>query len=529
MTTAGVQIVSIEAFVRCPKCDSTIPLGSVVERPICGSCREAEAMPVERWRRALDAAVAAAPARRASPADADGEAGGLVRLLDDCLRVCARHAPVACAACSATLPLEAVKAARSQGRLVCPTCHAALSVRPVPPWAASALPGVTHLLAEDTTQLAGTPPPTDIQASQVPCPGCGASVAPSGARGADKCPYCSTMVVIPKWARQRLRGDPGDPHRFYLVLDPSLPRAPYRADLEWRDVEAVAVDAAGNIFAIGEDEEAAIADRHVVFALDAQLRTRWVRRWLELGDDAPPDRLFVRRDGTLVLWSSSSASALLLRGHDGVDAGRLGGREEPDSKTHCLDLRGASDVAECDDGSIVMLKNDRLARTTAQGEGIRTWPKPAGFFARLFDDEPGPFRDRDPSEPPALAKLAELPTRTKASRVHVGWDGALYLVDRDHLACFERDGKRRWLAALPDGTTYDVGGDDRGFAYFLQHTGGDARAVERVTPDGQRSTALDDRDAPAAFPRRARHLAVRPDGGVVILGDRPPAYVFSTR
>jgi hypothetical protein len=350
------------------------------------------------------------------------------------------------------LPLEAVNAARSQDRLVCPTCHAALSVRPVPPWAASALPGVSHLLAEDTTQLAGTPPPTDIEAAEVPCPSCGASVTPSGARGACKCPYCSTMVVVPKWARQRLRGDPGDPHRFYLVLDSSLPRAPYRADLEWRDVEAVA-----------------------------------------------------------------------------VDAGRLGGREEPDAKTHCLDLRGASDVAECDDGTIVLLKDDRLARTTAQGEGIRTWPKPTGFFARLFDDDPGPFRDRDPNEPPALAKLAELPTMTKASRVQVGWDGALYLVDRDHIACFERNGKRRWLAALPDGTTYDLGGDDRGFAYFLQHTGGDARAVQRVTPDGQRSTVLDDRDATAALPRRARHLAVRPDGGVVILGDRPPAYVFSTR
>jgi DNA-directed RNA polymerase subunit RPC12/RpoP len=501
--------VSISMHVRCAKCQSTVQLGAIVDRARCPKCGHVEALPPDRWRKAMDTASNDGPNHPRDP-------GAQLLYDDDEIWLIARNEPPRCASCGAALPSSAAENGRSKGGCFCVGCGAKIAVRPVPPALAQALPGITHLFGEDGTQLktpdAAVPDPSQVVA--VRCPDCGGNIQPDGRSRAVRCPYCAVLVVLPQAIWARLHTGKNDPHKFYLVHDPSLPRALGRADVEWSSLDGLCCDPQGNLYGVattsGFDEE------HMVFALDRQLRTTWVRRSVPLEDDGG---IAWRNDGTLFVWSKRRYSAIVLRAADGQELGKVGGEQPKDLDRHVLDLSLTDSLAIDFDGTFLFTKRKRLARCAPDGSGIPTWPPGTGLFSGLTNEKLRPFVDASEEDVPSLEDVGDRPTKAYVEVIRIGWDGLTYLRYSEVIVCFDRTGKKLWSAKLPDNAgNHDLGIDARGIIYAHVYLGQNDYGIVRMLPGGKTSSLLIDGRNPSTPTRDERNLAVFPDGTMVLAG-----------
>lgn len=493
--------VSVTMHVRCAKCSSSIHLGALVERARCPSCAHIESLPASRWVEFLDAAVHDAPRTRP---DAD-----ITRDVSEAW-VVAQRSNLRCTSCTTPLP-RAAENVKTHGRCFCVACGTKLSVRAVPAHLSAALPRITHVIGEDIGQLKSpdAPPPDVARSVAVPCPECGGKISPDGSSRAVRCPYCSVAVVLHQAIWRRFASGP-ETHAFYLLHDPSLPRPLGRADVQWESIESVACDPAGNLYGLAENDVVGSEGR-IIFALDPQLRTRWVNT-VSISDDG---QLALRDDGTLFAWSPRRHSALVFRAVDGQELGKIGQEQPEGLDRHVLDLQYAHSLAMDLDGSFLVSKGNRLARCGPDGGGVRTWPPRSGLLGGLFDDDKvRPYAKDDEEDAVYVENAGDYPTKLRGCRVRVGFDGRVYLKHHEHVVVFERSGKKRFAVQLPEGSgDYDYGIDGRGFVYALRQIARSTHGVYRIAPDGRCDLFVDGRN-PQTPLRHEGHLAVRPDGAL---------------
>jgi hypothetical protein len=441
----SLTTLAVTMSTRCSHrpCGASHALPAIVDAYTCGDCGRTEPLPPDWWRDALAAAVHELPRMTAGAELTQRfERTGLWAYVETC-----KELPT-CSGCRTRISIAAVERGRTEGSCGCEKCGARVAMRPVPPALVAALPGITHLLAEGSVPA---PDPDDEDAD----------VAVAGT------PF------------------------LYLVHDAVAPRSGFRADIHWGGLVRATMDRDGNLYALGEDREA-VFDRRIVFSLDSAGRTRWVRREperLEDEDDDPADELASRSDGTLVLWSSSRASAMLLRAGDGGDAGRFGAKQAPNSAAHGMDLTGARSLAFDTDGSVIFIKERRIVRCGSDGTAAPIWPPHKGFLG-LWTSVAG--------TPPFTGEAEE---------------GADAVEDLGAVASFDRAGRKRWQATLPR-SARAVAGDSSGNAYALTDAG-EGTGIVRVAPDGTQ-TRLTSGETELRIPDRA--MLVKPDGTILVFG-----------
>jgi hypothetical protein len=258
--------------------------------------------------------------------------------------------------------------------------------------------------------------------------------------------------------------------------------------------------------------------------MDADLTVRW-RTELKRGD-----HLFVRVAlvGDEVWWVDSDRhAARRFARTDGKALGKLGGAEPAGAKVHHLDLKGATDVVGCPDGTVLALVAHRLVRYDAAGAGILTWP-PRGCLSGWLGGErlaPLYVESADPDYRPTTAERGgeianhlgqRAPTHlvTVFTRALTAADGSLWLFDGVRLARYDRDGTCRWTATL--GTSEilpprpGIDGDLNVYAISLERE--DRPALYRVSPAGQVTRLTADGLGSVGA------LAVTPDARIVLFG-----------
>jgi hypothetical protein len=500
--------VGVSLFVECTEksCEAANDLYAVVTRFACRECTNDVVLSPEQWRDLLE------PVVRTLDGEDDGEE--LTRRLErDTIysQVESSVTKPACGACGTKLTMAAIARARDDGHVECSGCHAKVPVRPAPSELAAVLPGVTHLIGEDSGLARGVAPAPrlpgeDLTAS---CPACGGGLPLTGKTQAVKCTYCAAMVVVPAYVWHQIRGGRGDPHTFHLLVDRAAARASsVCASLVWDNVTGVAIGPDDGIYVAAQDaEQVGMGDPRVVFCVDRDWRTRWVRRDLELTERT---RLAFARE-TLLVWSKEQAAARVLRASDGADAGTLGAAQPKGAKAHGLDLREAEALAVDVDGTIVFRKEDRLVRCTPQGEAVPIWPARSGFLGWKLVAKTGPFGTRA-EDAPGIAAVGDYPEALGYADIGFGADGSMYVWYGRHVASFDRAGKLRWRLEV-EGEIAGVGGDAKGRALVLCERG---ERMGVVTVDATGKAAPLGRGAKDAGRNGA---LLRSDGSLVAFGD----------
>ena len=252
-------------------------------------------------------------------------------------------------------------------------------------------------------------------------------------------------------------------------------------------------------------------DAYMLFALDSQLKTKWVRKSLPIDDDGG---LAFRNDGLLFAWSKRRYSAVVFRAADGQELGKVGGEQPSGADRHMLDLSHAESLAIDTDGTFLFSKRDRLARCAPDGSGTFTWPPGQGFLAGLRAEKLKPFTDSDEEDAEWLEDAGDRPTKLHDVQIRIGWDGRTYLHRSEQLACYDRTGKKLWHAVLPKSADGEFGVDARGNVYMLGHLESDTYGIHRVLPTG--ASLLVDGRQPHTPLREDRRMTVHPDGTIVV-------------
>ena len=311
-----------------------------------------------------------------------------------------------------------------------------------------------------------------------------------------------------------------------LARAPRLPRLPTRdesgaaAPLAWGRVLSACGDGDGSVYLLVA-EHGGLVGQPTVLALDADLRVRWTRRRVPIGVDGGVG--LVASADALIVWTGDRVSALRLGLVDGADLDRLGARQPAGADRHHLDLRGAVALAIDGDGSVLLIKERRLVRCAATGAGVETWPPRRGLLGRRRERLVPFGADTVSVDTPMVNALPDYPAGVYRARLAVGWDGCVYLYSGAQVTCVERDGRVRWRASLPAGWYGVCGADTAGNAYII--AGGDAPGIHRIDRDGRATVLVDGRRVET--PLREDHLVVRPDGTLIVVGDRGAVRVFS--
>jgi DNA-directed RNA polymerase subunit RPC12/RpoP len=509
MSSAALVTVAVAMHVRCAKCQCSIHLGALVDRVRCPKCGFIEPIPVERWQKNLDSVIHDGPALP----DAQTQ---LVRDEDNFWIIGQKVTPK-CQGCKQLLPITAAQNGRANGKCFCVGCGAKIGVRPVPDPLKGALTGITHLLGEDGILIKqpDAPIPAEGVVVAVKCPDCGGNIQPDGKSRAVRCPYCAVMVVLPQSVWRRLHTGKNEPHIFYLVHDPALPKPLGRADVEWSSLDGICCDPVGNVYGVGTDDQIGARDAYMVFALDHQLKTKWIQKNIEIEDDA---HIAWRNDGVLLVWSERRYSGLLFRTGDGQLIGKVGGEQPKNHGSHILDLSRAKSLAIDFDGTFLFAKRNRLARCTPDGNGTFTWPPGQGLLGGLVQEKLRPFSEEDEDGYDDVENLGDRPTKVWDPAIRVGWDGRTYFFRSKHVACFDRSGKRLWKAEVPSSNDWDFGIDARGIVYVIRWLASDTHGIYRILPGGKEVQLLIDGRNPQTPMRDDRRIAVHPDG-TMFLGD----------
>jgi DNA-directed RNA polymerase subunit RPC12/RpoP len=458
---ARFDYVTVLVTTACAACHSAFPIDAITDATVCPSCGTQLMLPPEKWREVLEPLLSKI---ESLPVD-----GKLQRTTGSFQF--AAHRPAECAQCQKLLPAEALEQATS-GQAFCPSCGYRMNARAVPPQMSAMLPGVSHFIGENPDAIAR---PLERR-------------TPIG------------------------RG-------FLLRIDHALRNQYFPPD--WGEVLAAVGDADGGVYVL-VTETSRFGQLRVI-GLDAELRTRWSRPNLPMGKHQDVG-ITLTSDG-VVAWAGDRVSAVKLSLADGRDLGRLGGQQNPKSDRHSLDLDGASSLAGDIDGTFLLMKERRLVRVDASGNGIGTWPARRGLFGKKQEKLYAFGTDVEgEGMAPMVDRLPDFPTTVYRARLLVGWDQRVYLWSGAHFACIERDGKVKWRCSLPQGWYVDYGVAPDGQVYVL--SGKQLPAIWRISADGRQATMVVDGRSHET-PLAESSMIVRRDGTILTFAERGQIRMFA--
>ena len=510
-----MQGVAIELRTQCGGCGQSLPLNACAERVTCGSCHRVTELDAERWRSLLedplDESARLAPDEGGTATIMTGGASYQLTYGNQAPR---------CRACKTEVP-DAAAGLASRGWASCVGCGQRLSIRPAPPALAGL--GVLLVIGEDPGQLGGGAAGASAPRASGPvvlyCPHCKGPLSVDGRARLVQCQYCSTDVYLPDELWTRLH-PVATVERWYLGLGTAADAATRALTrFKWYGIADAVIDPGRNVYCVGSDDDS----NGVVWCLGPDGRPRWVRTDLEVDDS--DSRLALDPRGRLLVWQSGKHSLVRLAVADGRPLDRLGGRQPEGAEAHHLDLDDGKWVGVDVDGTILALLGERLVRFGDDGSPLPTWPPRDGLFGKKAEKlRPiyGPGHQRIDVEGVYVENVGHHPTELDDySKLHVGWDGRLFVERSEWIACFDRAGKRLWRIKLPaDGVRGDrLGTDGAGNLYVLAELPGDPRprVLLRISPDGERVDTLAHDRRIGGVIGDEELLLVSPDGVIIML------------
>ncbi|WP_434047035.1 MULTISPECIES: hypothetical protein [Sorangium] len=497
--------VAVRVETTCDTCRMPMPVNTLAREAGCQSCGRPTALGGDLWQALFRDPVYEGPKMLQNE--------GRRRLAGKLSVAFTRRGPC-CQGCEKEIPVASIVEVRDQAVFRCDQCARQTWVRTVPTEFAAALPNITHLVGEDPDPLAMAQADA-AEAATFPCPQCGSPVAFDGVNRAYTCRFCTANVHVSDEfvyrGRRRLAAD------WFLIFHPSITADAPAAQavsaglFDWDDPPDAAVDADGNLYCaarqvhwIRGEDDAEEKNDDVLWSIDPSLNIRWLQR-----DGSRAARLVLSPKGMVLATHQGSTSRTWLSAATGRPV------EGPLAAQQMLNggLLECDDLAYDRDGSLLVLKGDRLRRIAPNGTELDVWPAGTpGTGGRHVGMRPIDIPDR-------AVKM-----HTATTRVHCGPDGSIYLLYRDEVARFHADGRKIYGVELVSGVVDEryrvLGADLLGNAYVLC-----AERLLRITPKGAQSVVLEaKRDR---LPQPDMSLAVCRDGSFWLFGKSGAAWKLS--
>lgn len=210
----GPRTVTIELRAPCPKCGNPVPVNALIPSVLCPECQHEVHLYRAFWKEVLDWA-----AHKAA-----GSSGAYTTSLDSGATLTVDLALLRCSSCETDLSLTEELFTKGPAWIPC-SCGALTAIRPVRRDFEPRISVLfTHIIGEDTTQVAGGvpgPAPEAIEPVLFPCPRCGASLEVDGSSRTVKCGYCAANAYLPDDLWRRLH-PVKTIERWHLLIDEVL-------------------------------------------------------------------------------------------------------------------------------------------------------------------------------------------------------------------------------------------------------------------------------------------------------------------
>jgi hypothetical protein len=456
--------IRLSLSARCPSCAASLPLDRYATAFACPACRAEVAVDADAWDAVFAHAMDVAPGERRVRTVTAGPVE---------IRVDEGQEWPACVHCGGTVDTDT---------LVCSSCGSPLPARNAPPEVVARVAGARWLASEG---LGG--PFTLIADPEAEFEGPDTSAFDSGD---------TTSNVIDRDALFR-----------------------------WQLLADLGFDAQGNLIFAGGDDRRPTRHAFIVWSMDAAFSIRWIVENLGFEGDA---RLALTHGGRALVWSRRRVKMVVLSGRDGGIRDRVGWKEPEGASFPYLETKGLTDLAVDADGTMIALLNNRVMRFNGNGLGVGTWASRMPLLSRILPDKPIEplYRTVDGRRKRVVGKAAH-PTLVDdcaavfgaQTRIACGWDRHTYLTVTDPvhaaIACFGRDGRRRWHAALAEygvPTLQRPGADAKGRAAVLVEKDGGYRLL-RVDRGGRVEVLIEDWRRGGALGTEER-FAVASDGTI---------------
>ncbi|WP_438028937.1 hypothetical protein [Sorangium sp. So ce233] len=491
--------VAVRIETECGTCRMPMPVNTLAREVGCQSCGRPTALGAALWQALLRDPVYDGPRmlRNEGRRSLTGKLSAAYTRLGPC-----------CHGCEKEIPAASIQEVREQAMLRCDRCAKQTWVRTVPAEFAGALPNITHIVGEDPDPLT-LAPALAAEAATFPCPQCGSPVPFDGVNRACTCRFCNASVHVPDDFVYRGRRKVAA--RWFLCFHPLVAdgapaaMAVVAGLFDWEEPPDVAVDAADNLYCAARQShqvtvgyETTKKTDDVIWSVDRSLNIRWLHR-----NRSKAVRLVLSPKGTLLVtgWGWSSRPWL------SVETGApVGGAPEID-----MNLLDCHDMACDHDGSLMILKGDRLRRITPEGAEMPVWPG-------------GAQRGDTHASSPRNFPDCPVEVSTADMRVCCGPDGSIYLMNQHELARFEATGRKIYGVTLffdPPGSKYrTLGADVHGNAYVLR-----SRQLVRISSTGEQTVVLESKIG--ALPEARMSIAVCRDGSIWLFGAKGRAWKFA--
>jgi hypothetical protein len=427
-----------------------------------------------------------------------------------------------CRKCKTTLDVNKYDEFITAGKAVCQKCKNPVTARLLPEEAKDFFPLVKYLFGEDSDMFSFVPEgkaAAEIEKSSKPilftCPSCAGNLKIDGSSRMITCNYCNSEIYLPDDLWLRLH-PVKTVDRWYLVLDDgAVEKAALEKLPEWYRIPGFTIDKDGNCYAASNDDDTGF----IVWSFSSDMKTRWVRKGLNFDDEK--SGLALKYDGNLYLWDGRKHSLLVLSSKDGTTIRKIEGNEPTDDNPYSFSLKGCTTLVSESDGTILALINNTVVRYNESGERVQLWSgRTLGLIGSGIGNKVSQEDDdwaKDVHEAHSHPKRLD----SDMTRMNLGWDGYLYMIDRSSsdgvIARYNRDGDKLMSVYIPfkykdcfpwadkDGNMYIVGMKEDDNTNLIRITG-NGKIVQTLLLDLKEGGVLDEED----------QLALAPDGTVYV-------------
>jgi hypothetical protein len=478
--------ICVEIKTSCAHCGNALPLNALVEKIFCPSCQQMNDFPYDLWKKSiLDSALN----EYSDLKEGEGQTQTVMTGGGNFSIMYGLQKP-RCQKCKTGINPEHFFDYAHAGSTTCGKCSNVVSVRKLPDELVSMFEGVSFIIGEDsdmfTNSKAGMKTPNAVKPILFTCPQCAGNLKIDGTSRVINCNFCNSEIYLPDDLWLRLH-PVKTVERWYLVFDDSFLK---KTPVKWNYLPDVTIDKAGNLYlATANDDE-----KFTLCSLGTDMQNRWRKDDLQYSYEHT--HLAMAPDGNIYMWDEDKHSLLILSASDGSTIEKIKGTEPTESEPEPFYMKSADDLTIDTDGTIIVLKDDKILRYSREGNRIPTWgyEEKKGFFGKLFGSS-----EADDSSPD-VNELKNHPKRidSDCNYITTGWDGYIYFMhnsssDDADIAKYDREGNMLFNILVPiEQKLCKPCIDSNGNIYVLGETKENINLIKYSVQTGKWETLLKD-------------------------------------
>jgi len=368
--------VCLEIKTTCSSCGNPLPVNALVSRIHCSSCQADSDFSNELWSESI---LESTLKEGITFAENEARQETVMTGQYNFQILYGRQNP-RCANCKTPLDENLFEAYTSAGKAVCTKCNSEVSFRKIPDELKTIFQTVNYIAGEDADQIPGGQSKNVEQNRSKPllftCPSCAGNLEIDGKERTITCKFCGSEIYLPDdlWLRMHPVKTVG---RWYLIFDEKALQEMFP---DWYYLSDVTIDSDGNLYVISAVDS---KDFTKAWSFDKDLKVRWVKKLP--GYSYEYTKLAVSPKKDLYVVDKEKHSLLVLSTSDGSTIRIVDGKQPTEEEPEPFNMMDCDEFEVDSDGSLIILKNNKILRFSAEGEKLPTWygGEDHGLFGKI--------------------------------------------------------------------------------------------------------------------------------------------------